>query len=94
MSHNYSKCRYWKDDRDYCVALRVLAPREICDGCKRYEPTKKGLGDVVEKAIDVATLGTAKVVAKKGRPQGCGCAKRKAALNRLGERVSGALKGE
>jgi hypothetical protein len=46
------------------------------------EPHAAGLGDAVEKLIDIATLGLAKkgAKAKKG---GCGCNKRRAALNRL-----------
>ena len=86
-------CRYFKGDRDYCVALRVLAPRDVCKGCKHYEPNGKGLGDYVEKAIGVATLGQAKRVTKRVKPGGCGCAKRRAALNRLGERITDTLKG-
>jgi hypothetical protein len=47
-----------------------------------FEPHGLGLGDVVEKVIAVATLGVAKRVAK-AKKGGCGCKKRRAALNRL-----------
>ena len=47
-----------------------------------------GLGDLVEKAINVATLGQGKklatAIAKKRGKAGCGCQARKEKLNRLG----------
>jgi len=46
------------------------------------EPHAAGIGDVVEKVLDVATLGLAKKAAK-AKKGGCGCKKRRAALNRL-----------
>ena len=75
-------CRHYDLSRDYCVALSIVSPESSCDGCKSMEPLGKGLGDAVEKLIDIATVGLAKKVvkAKKG---GCGCDKRRAALNRL-----------
>ena len=47
-----------------------------------YEGRHLGIGDVVEKVLDVATLGLAKKAAK-AKKGGCGCKKRRAALNRL-----------
>ena len=52
---------------------------------------RKGLGDLVESAINLVTFGQgkriAKAVARKRGKKGCGCGKRKAALNRLGRSV-------
>tara|TARA_R110000824_G_scaffold60055_3_gene160941 strand:+ start:2085 stop:2348 length:264 start_codon:yes stop_codon:yes gene_type:complete len=75
-------CRHYSPDRDYCDAQLVSAPIQACKGCDMFEPHGRGLGDVVEKVIDVATLGLAKKV-KKAKKGGCGCNKRRAALNRL-----------
>ena len=51
---------------------------------------KKGLGDIVESAIDIFTFGKAKKLMKAkeektGKP--CGCKKRKEALNKIGEKI-------
>ena len=75
-------CRHYDPTTDFCSELKVINPDTTCVGCDIFEPHGLGLGDVVEKVIDVATLGVAKRVAqaKKG---GCGCNKRRAALNRL-----------
>mgnify|MGYP001350625498 CR=1 FL=1 len=74
-------CRHYDPTCDACTALRILNPVTACEGCDLFEPRKRGLGDVVEALIDVGTLGVAKkIAAKKG---GCGCNKRRAALNRL-----------
>ena len=80
MRHEH--CRHWDERSDVCVELKVVAPRKKCIGCKSMEPHAAGLGDAVEKLIGIATLGLAKkgAKAKKG---GCGCNKRRAALNRL-----------
>lgn len=49
---------------------------------------RKGLGDIVEKAIEIATFGQgekiAKSLARKRGRKDCGCKRRKEALNRLG----------
>jgi len=76
------KCRHYDPASDYCEALSIVSPESSCEGCKSMEPHRKGLGDAVEKLIDIATAGLAKKVvkAKKGD---CGCNKRRAALNRL-----------
>ena len=74
-------CRHYEAAKDLCHELRVINPDSTCTGCDMFEPHGRGLGDVVEKVVDIATLGLAKKVkAKKG---GCGCNKRRAALNRL-----------
>lgn len=54
-------------------------------------PRKWGLGDIVEKGISVVTFGQGKrladKLAKKQGKKGCGCQKRKEALNKLGKKV-------
>ena len=55
-------------------------------------PSRKwGLGDLVEKGINVATFGQGKRIAdklaRKQGKKGCGCQKRKEALNNLGKKV-------
>jgi hypothetical protein len=75
-------CRHYSPSRDHCDSLHIAAPIQACKGCKFFEPHGLGLGDVVEKVIDVATLGVAKRVAK-AKKGGCGCNKRRSALNRL-----------
>ena len=94
MKAKNERCRNWSEDSDYCDAMRVLAPRSVCEGCKKFEPNGVGLGDVVEKVISVATLGTGKRIAKKVRPKGgCGCDKRRSALNRLSGAIIDKVKG-
>lgn len=74
-----------------CVAERIGHPTQaICKICKYREPQRegRGLGDWVELVIDKVSGGKAKpaaeAIAKKAGKGGCGCAKRKAALNRIG----------
>ena len=86
-------CRHWKNDTDVCVALSVLAPRSRCHHCELYEPSGLGLGDVVEKTISIATLGTAKRIATRVTRRDCGCAKRRAALNRAGKALVDSVTG-
>ena len=94
-STKHAGCRHWKKDTDVCLALGVLAPRTRCHNCESYEPNGVGFGDVVEKLISVATLGTAKRIARKAAGGDCGCSKRRAALNRAGktlvDRVTGGV---
>ena len=75
-------CRHYEAAKDLCHELRVINPDSTCTGCDMFEPHGQGLGDVVEKVVDIATLGLAKKVAK-AKKGGCGCNKRRAALNRL-----------
>ena len=80
---NHESCRHWDADRDFCTAKRVQAPRVTCDGCELAEPRRFGLGDLAEKLISLTTFGQARKVAGR-RKKPCGCAKRRAALNRIG----------
>lgn len=90
-------CRHYDPDRDFCRELKIITPRPRCLRCEHHESHNKGLGDAMESFISVATLGqgkrvagaVAKVTKKKG---GCGCGKRRATLNRLGDMLKG--KGE
>ena len=54
-------------------------------------PRKWGLGDIVEKGISAVTFGQGKrladKLARKQGKKGCGCQKRKEALNNLGKKV-------
>ncbi len=92
METKHMGCRHWVSSRDFCVKLHVMAPRTKCVGCEFYEGGDPGLGDAVEKLIDIGTLGQgkkiAKVVAKATGKKDCGCGKRRAALNRLGDKLS------
>jgi len=48
------------------------------------KPSGIGLGDIVEKAISIATFGQGKRIANKlAGPKGCGCNRRKNKLNRI-----------
>ena len=51
------------------------------------------MGDAVEATIDTVTMGQAKKLAKRAKPGGCGCNRRKAALNRVGEAIKDKLSG-
>ncbi len=51
-----------------------------CDECEHYSGEARGLGDRVHKVMK--TTGVASIV-KRVKPQGCGCGKRRAALNRM-----------
>lgn len=48
-----------------------------CEACNRYDGPDRGLGDTVHRAI--VTIGGAKIAKREG----CGCGRRRAALNRL-----------
>jgi hypothetical protein len=64
-----------------CV-LKIAEPEQLptaCGTCKRYQGPSRGLGDVVHKVAQVT--GVAAVV-KKLAGEDCGCAGRRAALNR------------
>ena len=52
---------------------------EACETCEQYRGPSRGLGDVVAKVAQVTGVAaTVKAVAGEG----CGCGKRRAALNR------------
>jgi hypothetical protein len=93
MNEIHTKCRYWRPKSDYCGALKVLSPRDKCADCEVYRPHGWGLGDAVEATIDTVTMGQAKKLAKRAKPGGCGCNRRKAALNRVGEAIKDKLSG-
>ena len=82
IAHRRVSCRHYDPATDFCSAHRISAPDARCLGCDLMEPHAAGIGDVVEKVLDVATLGLAKKAAK-AKKGGCGCKKRRAALNRL-----------
>ena len=90
------KCRHYDDARDLCRERRIITPRPMCVGCKQYESLNAGLGDAMEKFIDIATLGRGKkIAAKMSRSSGgcSGCAKRRAAMNRLGDKLKPKKRG-
>ena len=93
--HNpmHQRCRHWNEERDFCVELKILAPRDRCEGCSMFESRRVGFGDVVERVIDLGTLGKGKVIAEAVSGKDCGCKKRRAALNRMGGAVANALGG-
>jgi hypothetical protein len=76
------------------MALSILAPRTRCHNCELYEPHGVGLGDMVEKVISVATLGRAERIARRVTRGDCGCAKRRAALNRAGKALVDSVTGK
>ena len=51
-----------------------------CDECMAYLGQNRGLGDNIHKVFN--TIGVNKLV-KKSKKKGCGCGKRRAALNKL-----------
>lgn len=75
-----------------CLERRGPPSPRTCAGCEYREPRRsgRGVGDWVERIIDKVSGGNAKraarAVAKATGKSGCGCAKRRAALNRLGEK--------
>mgnify|MGYP003132996679 CR=1 FL=1 len=87
-------CRHLARSVNGCRTCRAGAhpkpSRLTCSICKWREPNRRGLGDVVETVVRVATLGRMKP--KRGRVptststgsgKGCGgCRRRRAALNR------------
>ena len=90
-------CRHYDDTKDFCSERKIITPRPVCIGCKQYESVNAGLGDAMEKFIDIATLGNGKkIAAKMSRSSGgCGgCAKRRAAMNRLGDKLRPGKKGD
>lgn len=94
MPELHERCRHWNPEKDYCVELKILAPRRRCEDCPMLETTRTGLGDVVEKVLDLGTMGRAKVVAKKVSGGDCGCNKRRAKLNRATDTVKRILRGD
>lgn len=72
-----------------CTAARHPHPMiDTCNVCRYQEPrgSRRGLGDLVSVFVSFVTLGTGKrvanrVAAARGKSE-CGCAARKAALNR------------
>lgn len=62
--------------------IKAATPEQLpaaCDTCEHYRGPSRGLGDVVAKVAQ-ATGVAAAVKAVAG--EGCGCGKRRAALNR------------
>jgi len=51
-----------------------------CDECMAYLGRNRGLGDNIHKVFN--TIGVDKLI-KKSKKKGCGCGKRRAALNKL-----------
>lgn len=71
---------------------RAKNPSSFLTGKTQPTPSRKwGLGDIVEKGISLATFGQGKrladKLARKQGKKGCGCQKRKEALNNLGKKV-------
>lgn len=81
-------------ERGYTLAeVSPCIVRELANGFIVVDPKhpaypKKGLGDLVTaglKAVGITEERVKKVTGKKE----CGCAKRRAALNRLGRKITG-----
>jgi len=76
-----------------CRDQRGTPHPDPCGDCEYRDPRieGRGLGDWAELVVDVATAGqgkrVAKAVAKARGKKDCGCAKRKAKLNRMGKGV-------
>tara|TARA_R110000824_G_scaffold13686_2_gene59238 strand:- start:597 stop:950 length:354 start_codon:yes stop_codon:yes gene_type:complete len=97
-------CNY-QTDAGWCPVLRIGHPTgEICRSCPHYTGKQlpvgnaPGLGDRIERGIDILTLGQGKKIAKKvAQARGkadCGCAKRREQLNGLGKRLTGKPLGD
>ena len=94
MIQTENTCRHFDDHRNICAELRIMNPSPLCRTCDHYEPKENGLGDTVEKLIGITTLGQGKRIASAvaratGKTGGCGCGKRRAALNRIGSLFGG-----
>lgn len=68
-------CNNYQDDRCILGLEQFKPSEEYCRTCKHYDGPDRGLGDKVAKAIKKTGL-------DKLAPKGCGCGKRRAALNR------------
>ncbi len=60
--------------------VKGLVKQTDCDECMAYLGQNRGLGDNIHKVFN--TIGVDKLV-KKSKKKGCGCGKRRAALNKL-----------
>ena len=75
-----SDCFFYEDG--VCkLGLYGGSPTEQeCAECDHYSGEDRGLGDKVHSVM--RSTGVASIV-KKVKPRGCGCGKRRAALNRM-----------
>ena len=74
-------CIYFRSTPVRC-AIKAAAPEQLpaaCETCDQYKGSSRGLGDIVHKVAQVT--GVAAVV-KRVAGEDCGCAGRRAALNR------------
>jgi hypothetical protein len=62
--------------------LKLAEPEQlpaVCATCERYQGPSRGLGDIVHKVAQVTGV---EAVVKRVAGEDCGCAGRRAALNR------------
>lgn len=74
-------CRYFHSNPLRCK-LQLFGADQLpaaCDTCEQYRGPSRGLGDVVAKVAQATGVAT---VVKAVAGDGCGCGKRRAALNR------------
>tara|TARA_R100001086_G_scaffold244789_1_gene174964 strand:- start:686 stop:952 length:267 start_codon:yes stop_codon:yes gene_type:complete len=76
-----SQCKYYisKNGRCRIGEFEGKPSEEDCGICEKYEGPSRGLGDKVEKVLKVT--GIQKAVKTISRRKGCGCGKRRKALN-------------
>lgn len=79
MLMNATPCEHLKDRKCVLRLCNVYPAATCCRRCEQYRGPSRGLGDVVAKVAQ-ATGVAAAVKAVAG--DGCGCGKRRAALNR------------
>lgn len=75
------KCLFFHSNPLRCK-INAATPEQLpgaCETCEHYRGPSRGLGDVVAKVAQVTGVAAA-VKAVAG--EGCGCGKRRAALNR------------
>ena len=68
-------CLNYQDDRCILGLERFKPSEEYCESCKHYEGPDRGFGDKVARVVKATGL-------DKLTPKGCGCGKRRAALNK------------
>lgn len=54
----------------------------VCNACDRYDGPARGIGDVVANVAEATGVAAAARVVEKATGKPCGCAERRAALNK------------
>lgn len=73
-------CFYFVRNSCYAKKVEGTPTPEDCNSCMFYKGPDRGLGDKIHKVVKATKLD--KFVPKTKKPGGCGCGKRRAALNK------------